>query len=188
VLQPAELAVRIADEIDSELVELGDDARLLRLQLEELLDGVVPVRRLIVRDYMRAGPPVRPTAGPGVDTADPRTSARSGLEHALQALGRLTTDDLLDTRRVAAALGLAPAQLDLDTPLEPRGYRLLHRLPRFPEAVIDGIVEHFAGLQKIMRATVGDLEEVAGVGETRAKSVKDGLARLAEATILDRYA
>ena len=78
--------------------------------------------------------------------------------------------------------------LDLDTALEPRGYRLLHRLPRFPEVVIDGIVEHFAGLQKIMRASVGDLEEVAGVGEARAKSVKDGLARLAEATILDHYA
>ena len=82
----------------------------------------------------------------------------------------------------------APAQLDLDAALEPRGYRLLHRLPRFPEAVIDGIVEHFAGLQKIMRASVGELEEVGGVGDARARSVKDGLARLAEATILDRYA
>jgi diadenylate cyclase len=180
VLQPAELAVRIADEIDSELVELGDDARLLRLQLEELLDGVAPVRRLVVRDYMRSGPGARADGGP--------TSARPGLERALQALGRLTTDELLDNRRLAAALGLAPGQLDLDTALEPRGYRLLHRLPRFPEAVIDGIVEHFVGLQKIMRASVGELEEVAGVGEARAKSVKDGLARLAEATILDRYA
>jgi len=186
VLQPAELAVRIADEITDELVELGDDARLLQLQLEELLDGVAPVRRLVVRDYMRAGPPVRSGPGPG-GTDGLRTSARSGLEHALQALGRLTTDELLDTRRVAAALGLAPSQLDLDTALEPRGYRLLHRLPRFPESVIEGIVEHFAGLQKIMRASVAELEEVAGVGETRAKSVKDGLARLAEATILDRY-
>jgi diadenylate cyclase len=173
VLQPAELAVRIADEIDGELIELGSDARLLRLQLEELLDGVAPVRRLVVRDYMRAGP-----AG----------SDRAGLERSLQALSRLTTDELLDTRRVAAALGLAPTQLDLDTALEPRGYRLLHRLPRFPDAVLDGIVDHFAGLHKIMRASVGDLEEVVGVGETRAKSVKDGLARLAEATILDRYA
>jgi diadenylate cyclase len=64
VLQPAELAVRIADEITDELVELGDDARLLQLQLEELLDGVGPVRRLVVRDYMRAGPAVRSGAGP----------------------------------------------------------------------------------------------------------------------------
>jgi diadenylate cyclase len=188
VLQPAELAVRIADEIDSELVELGDDARLLRLQLEELLDGVAPVRRLVVRDYMRAGSPVRAGPGPGAGTDGGQTSARAGLERALQALARLSTEELLDTRRVAAALGLAPAQLDLDTALEPRGYRLLHRLPRFPEAIIDGIVEHFVGLQKIMRATVGELEEVSRVGEARAKSVKDGLARLAEATILDRYA
>jgi diadenylate cyclase len=188
VLQPAELAIRIAEEIDSELVELGDDARLLRLQLEELLDGVVPIRRLIVRDYMRAGPPVKTGSGSVAGSVDLRSSARAGLEHGLQALGRLTTDELLDPRRVAAALGLTTAQLDPDTALEPRGYRLLHRLPRFPENVIDGIVEHFAGLQKIMRATVGDLEEVAGVGETRAKSVKDGLARLAEATILDHYA
>jgi diadenylate cyclase len=188
VLQPAELAVRIADEIDSELAELGDDARLLRLQLEELLDGVGPVRRQVVRDYMRAGPPVRSGNGPGVPTDGLQASARAGLEHALQALGRLTTDELLDTRRVAAAIGLAPGQLDLDAALEPRGYRLLHRLPRFPETVIDGIVEHFVGLQKIMRASVRDLEEVGGVGEARAKSVKDGLSRLAEATILDRYA
>jgi diadenylate cyclase len=189
VLQPAELAVRIADEIDSELMELGDDARLLRLQLEELLDGVAPVRRLVVRDYMRAGVPVRAATGPGAgaDVDGGPTVPRPGPERALQALGRLTTDELLDTRRVAATLGLAPGQLDLDTALEPRGYRLLHRLPRFPEAIIDGIVEHFVGLQKIMRASIGDLEEVAGVGEARAKSVKDGLARLAEATILDRY-
>ena len=185
VLQPAELAVRIAEEIDNELMELGDDARLLRLQLDELLDGVAPVRRLVVRDYMRA--PAASGNGPVAAADGARGSTRPALERALQALGRLTTEDLLDPRRVAAALGLAPGQLDLDAALEPRGYRLLHRLPRFPETVIDGIVDHFAGLQRIMRATAGDLEEVGGVGEARARSVKDGLARLAEATILDRY-
>ncbi len=187
VLQPAELAVRIADEIDHELVELGADARLLRLQLEELLDGVVLVRRQVVRDYMRVGP--RPGGAqeraPKIDEVRP--SARPGLERALQALGRLTTEERLDTRRVAAALGVAPSHVDLDAAMEPRGYRLLHRLPRFPEAVIEGIVEHFSGLQRILRASVRELEEVAGVGEARARSLKDGLARLAEATILDRY-
>jgi diadenylate cyclase len=187
VLHPAELAIRIAEEIDGELVELGEDARLLQFQLEELLDGVIPVRRLVVRDYMRAGSAARDSNGAAA-TDDPRGSARSALEHALQALGRLSTEELLDMRRIAAALGLASPQIDLDTALEPRGYRLLHRLPRFPETVINGIVEHFAGLQKIMRASVGELEEVGGVGEARAKSVKDGLARLAEASILDRYA
>jgi diadenylate cyclase len=99
----------------------------------------------------------------------------------------LSTDEVLDVRRVSAVLGLGAAHADPDLPLEPRGYRLLHRLPRFPEALADRIVEHFAGLQRIMRASVAELEEVGGVGEARARSVKDGLAQLAEASILERY-
>jgi len=232
VLQPAELVRRIAEEVEIALVELGADGRLLRLQLDELVDGVETVRRLVVRDYVAGGvtsppppsgqgaladgggeangAPVRPSgddgrrsqghsrAGSSHTRAD---GTRSGANHtgarraagpvsaeqALAELARLDTDELLDARRVAAALGLPDAQLDLDAALEPRGYRLLHRLPRFPEVVLDRIVEHFAGLQRIMRATVQELEEVGGVGETRARSVKDGLARLAESNILDRY-
>lgn len=194
VLQPAELVIRIAGEIENELVELGREGRLLHLQLAELLDGVVSARRLVVRDYMGAGTvPRRGSGGDGSGSAaggEPVADTVSGgpsLERALLRLGRLTTEELLDARCVAPALALAPTPGDLDVALEPRGYRLLHRLPRFPEAVIDGIVEHFPGLQRIMRATVGELEEVAGVGEARARAVKEGLARLAEASILDRY-
>jgi diadenylate cyclase len=108
-------------------------------------------------------------------------------DKVLAALGRLGTEELLDGRKVGAALGLSAAHSDLETSLEPRGYRLLYRLPHFSEALVDRIVQHFTGLQKIMRASVGELEEVGGVGEARARSVKDGLSRLAEASILDRY-
>jgi diadenylate cyclase len=194
VLQPAELLDRIADGVKVDLVELGEDGRLLRLQLEEVLDGIDPLRRLVVRDYLRGDS----------DGAARRTPARSGQarrdghhshhgvsnadsDKALAALAGLSTDDLLDARRVSAALGLGAAHSDPDAPVEPRGYRLLHRLPRFPEALVDRIVEHFAGLQRIMRTSVAELEEVEGVGEARARSVKEGLARLAEASILDRY-
>jgi len=117
--------------------------------------------------------------GPGGDGQ----RVRAGLAD----LADLSIEDLLDDRRVAAALGRAGASGQPVPPLEPRGYRLLHRLPRFPDAVIDRIVDHFSGLQRVMRASVAELEEVGGVGEARARSVKDGLARLAEASILDRY-
>lgn len=53
--------------------------------------------------------------------------------------------------------------------------------------MIDNVVERFGDLQKIMRATIADLDEVDGVGESRARAMKDGLARLAETSILDRY-
>ena len=69
----------------------------------------------------------------------------------------------------------------------PRGYRLLHHLPRFSDTIIERIVDRFVNLQQIMRASIADLEEVEGVGRTRANSVKDGLTRLAEASIFERY-
>jgi len=172
VLQPAEILLRVGHELEPMFIELGDDGRLLRLQLGELIQGVEPVRRLVVRDYLRAV----------ADGGDPSAEE----EKVLGALARLSTAELLDGRKVGTALGL-PAQSDLEESLEPRGYRLLYRLPHFSEGLVDRIVRHFAGLQKIMRASVGDLEQVGGVGQARARSVKDGLSRLAEASILDRY-
>jgi len=202
VLQPAELLGRIAEEVTADLVELGEDGRLLRLQLEEVTEGVAPVRHLVVRDYLHADygrvagrDGRRPPSVRGDGRVEARRAGRAEAEgaaddladQALLALGRLSSDELADVRRVSTVLGLSAAHADPEIALEPRGYRLLHRLPRFPDLLADRIVEHFGGLQGIMRASVADLEEVGGVGETRARSVKEGLARLAEASILDRY-
>ena len=76
---------------------------------------------------------------------------------------------------------------DLDGSLQPKGYRMLARIPRLPDGVVDHIVERFGTLSKIMRATIDDLDDVDGVGETRARAIKEGLSRLAEASILGRY-
>ncbi len=76
---------------------------------------------------------------------------------------------------------------DLDESLSPRGFRLLSRIPRLPETVVESIVERFGDLQKVLRASIEELDDVAGVGKLRARAVKDGLSRLAEASILDRY-
>ena len=49
-------------------------------------------------------------------------------------------------------------------------------------------MERFGNLQKIMRANENDLVQVEGVGDAHARAIKDGLARLAETSILERYA
>ena len=41
--------------------------------------------------------------------------------------------------------------------------------------------------KKLLAATVDDLQAVEGVGELRARSVREGLSRLAESSILERY-
>src|SRR6476620_6350719 len=99
---------------------------------------------------------------------------------------QLDTDDLLDLKIVASMLHLASAS-DLDVSLQPRGYRLLAKIPRLPDQVIEKIIDRFGNLQKIMRATIDDLDDVEGVGEARARAIKEGLSRLAESSILERY-
>ena len=167
VLQRAEMVRRIADEIEGYVVELGDDGRLVALQLEELTGGVEDDRRLVGRDYFVE-------------------SSHRTLELVISQLAELSDEDLLDLRVVGSLLGLPP-EMDLDSSVQPRGYRLLSRIPRIPEPIIDHIVDHFGTLSKIMRATIDDLDDVEGVGDTRAKTIKEGLSKLAESSILDRY-
>ncbi|HEY3142399.1 MAG TPA: DNA integrity scanning diadenylate cyclase DisA [Acidimicrobiales bacterium] len=168
VLQRTEMVSRIADEIAADIVELGEDGRLVSLQLDELLGQVEDDRRLVVLDYFHE---------------------ESGwhIDQAMAALDAMGTEELLDLKAVSTALHLPGSDIDLDTHVEPRGYRLLSRLPRLPDSVVGNIVERFGTLQKTLRATVEDLADVPGVGDTRARAIKDGLARLAETSILDRY-
>ena len=169
LLQRAEMVRRIAEEISGYIVELGTDGRLIRLQLEELMGGVEDDRRLVLKDYLKR------------DTS-------WQLNDAMDALAELSTDALLDPKQVASVLHLPGEAAELDAVVEPRGYRLLNRIPRLPETIVERIVDRFGSLHKILRASVADLDEVEGVGETRAKAIEESLKRLAETSILDRYA
>jgi diadenylate cyclase len=167
VLQRAEMVRRIAEEIEGYVIELGADGRLVMLQLEELIGGVEEDRRLVAKDYYQE-------------------SDELELATVMHELSQLEDEDLLDLNLVASVLHLDP-DIGIDGALQPRGFRLLHKIPRLPELVSDHVVDRFANLQKIMRAGLADLTEVEGVGEVRAKAIKEGLSRLAETSILERY-
>ncbi len=166
VVQVLEGMERIAEELEGHIVELGDEGRLVRLQLVELVGGVGQERRDIVRDYR----------------GDEKTVP---LDVVLDQLSALPTDDLIDPAEVAEALHLPTTALD--AAVAPRGYRMLSKIPRLPDQVIQNLVSRFGNLQKIMRATIDDLDDVEGVGEMRAQAIKGGLSRLTESAILDRY-
>jgi diadenylate cyclase len=166
VAQRLEMVTRIAREIEDYVLELGTDGRLLSLQLEELVTGVDAERELVIRDYVGTGRKAR--------------SAEALLAH----LESLSSTELVDPLAVAKALALGE---HLDGAVAPRGYRLLAKVPRLPPSVVDRLVEHFGTLQKLLSAGVDDLQAVEGVGELRARSVREGLSRLAESTILERY-
>jgi diadenylate cyclase len=84
-------------------------------------------------------------------------------------------------------LGLPSGVEMLDSATGPRGYRLMSKVPRLPAAIVDRLVGPFSGLQKLLAAGIEDLMAVDGVGEQRARAVREGLSRLAESSILERY-
>jgi diadenylate cyclase len=75
----------------------------------------------------------------------------------------------------------------MDQPMQPRGYRLLARLPRVSEEVAHQVIERFGSLAKVLRATAADLAEVPGVSPAQAQAIKEALGRLAESSILEQY-
>lgn len=168
VLQRTEMVMRIAAEIERYLVELGTDGRLVDLQLRELMAGVDDQRRVIVLDYFKP-------------------DESWNLEEAVNTLGNIDTDDLLSQAAVAEALHLSGGTTNVDGQLSPHGYRMLSAVPRLPSALVDRIVDRFHSLPKLMSASVAELAEVPGVGNTWAGLVKDALNRQAEQSIISGF-
>lgn len=157
VAQRLEMVRRLEEELDTYVVELGTDGRLLTLQLHELRAGIDELRCLLERDY-------RPM--------DSSTFGLLGLQH-------LNTDELLDPLTVARAAGF-PYNMHLESHVTTRGFRQMAQINRLPSYLGDRLIEHFGTLQALFGASTNDLQAVEGVGEGRARVIRDGLVRLAE--------
>ncbi len=168
VLQRSELVTRMAVEIERHIVELGTEGRLIEMQLEETLVGTAAEKTALVRDYL-------------VEPSD------EALAAALDEIGRLSHQDLLDFGRLAELLGYDRKLNTLDYPVATRGYRILGRIPKLPRLVARQVVEAFGGLDELLAATDAELEAVEGVGEVRARDIREGLRRLQEVNLVDRY-
>jgi diadenylate cyclase len=167
VVQRAELVTRMAVEIERYIVELGTEGRLIEMQLEETMVGTAADKAALVHDYL----------------AEPSDES---FALVLDQLARLPHQDLLDFGRLAELLGHDRKVNTLDFPVSPRGYRILGRIPRLPKLVVQNIVREFRGLDEILAATDPELESVEGVGEIRAKDIREGLRRLQEINLVAR--
>jgi diadenylate cyclase len=163
VAQRLEMVRRLEEELTSYVMELGTDGRLLTLQLSELSADFVGLPELIERDY-------RPVDADGF---------------GLDALRGLSTAQLVDPLAVARAVGFG-FPVALDDRLVSRGFRQVSEISRLPPALGTRLIEHFGSLQALFGASIGELQEVDGVGAQRARVVRDGLLRLAEAAYNDR--
>jgi diadenylate cyclase len=168
VLQRSEMVLVIAQEIERYIIELGTEGRLVELQLEELMVDVREEREAVLADYL-----------PDL------TSER--LVQARLALGSLQSEELLSLTKLAEILGY-PSEINaLEKHIAPRGYCMLRRIPRLSRHQIESIVGRYGDLQQVIDASVDELSKVSGIDIAKARDVKEGLVRLRELNLLERY-
>src|SRR3954470_3143660 len=168
VVQRAEMTTRMAEEIERNCVELGEEGRLIRMQLDELMEDVPRDKPAVIYDYEPSGDP-----------------AKAGA--VLERLASLEHPRLLEFEELTEVLGYPRDTNPLDYGVQPRGYRVLSRIPRLPDNVIRHLVQDFSSLDAVIRASHRDLEAVDGVGSVRAREIREGLRRLQEHNLVARY-
>jgi diadenylate cyclase len=168
VLQRAQMTMRMAAYVERDCVELGSEGRLIRMQLSEHVGEVPAERDALVHDYH-------------ADDSEERVAA------ALAALEELRYGELLEPARIVSVLGYPADVNPLDHSVSSRGFRVLSHIPRLPPQVVRRVVADMDGLEAIVRASQRDLEAIAGVGNVRAREIREGLRRLQEHNLVDRY-
>lgn len=167
VLQRTEMVMRIANEIEKFIYELGNEGRLVSMQLEELVDNVKEEGRYVIYDY---------NTNPEIDHIT--------IENAIKSL---SSEELLNLTNISKIFGYSNNINALDQGVTSLGYRILAKIPRLPLNVINNLVKEFNGLQNILKASTDKLDDVEGIGEVRAKAIKEGLRRLQEKVLLERH-
>jgi diadenylate cyclase len=183
VAQRLEMVHRLDLELSEYAAELGTEGRLLALQMHELTSGLTELGGLLEKDYR----PGDVTGGGSNGSSAPGGAGGAATDEpsfGLRLLSALDTTQLLDLLLVARTIGFAATD-QLDSKVTTRGYRQVAQINRLPGTLGERLIEHFGSLQALFAASRADLQEVEGVGEQRARAIRDGLVRLAESAYAD---
>ena len=156
-IERAELVMKIVEEIQKEIYELGIEGRLIEMQLDELV---------VIKDYIAPG--------------KKRTS-----DKVLEQIRNLPREDLMKEQNIANLLGYEAFDNYDEVAVFTRGYRVLSKIPRMPSNIVDNLVKSFKSFQHILAADIPALDDVEGIGEIRAKTIKQSLKRMQEQFIFD---
>lgn len=164
-IQRAEMVQKIAEEIKKNIYELGEDGILVKMQLEELMGDVEQEELLMIKDYMVA--------------------KKKDENKILSQIRTLTSDAVIDSTKIADLLGYSNFETYEEVAVYTKGYRILSKIPRVPNNIVINLIKSFKSFQHILAADITKLDEVEGIGEVRAKNIKQSLRRMQEQFVFD---
>ena len=165
-IQRAEMVMKIVEEVNKGIAELGDEGRLVEMQLEELVGDLEKEEILIVRDYIASG-------------------KRRTAEKVISEIKALDHEDLMKMQVVAKILGYENFDNYDEVGVYTRGYRIINKIPRMPSNIVENLIKSFKSFQHILLADIEALDEVEGIGEVRARTIKQSLKRMQEQFVFD---
>ena len=166
VVQKIEMVMRVTNIIEKYIVELGVEGMLISMQVDELMGTTKIDQNQILKDYQRND---------------------MTLSEFKKKIISLSSEELLDLANIAKMIGYTGFSESMDMPIRPRGYRILNKIHRLPSTIIENLVNYFEDFQDILNASIEDLDDVEGIGEIRAKYIKNGLIKMQELSLIDRH-
>lgn len=168
VIQRAEMVKRIVEEIQNNIYELGEDGRLVNMQLQELIGGLQKEEELIVKDYL---------------IIDPKENL--SIEDIIEKMSNLSYEELRSLSNIAKIIKYEFVDGYEEVAVYPKGYRILNKIPRMPGSIVENLVKSFKSFQHILAAEIKELDDVEGIGEVRARTIKQSLQRMQEQFVFE---
>ncbi|MBO5479269.1 MAG: DNA integrity scanning diadenylate cyclase DisA [Clostridia bacterium] len=165
-IQRAEMVMRMVGEVQRNIVELGEEGRLVQMQLDELVGDLEKEELLIIKDYMVQAKKRNP-------------------EKLLNQIIDLPYEDLTNSQIIAKILGYELFDNYDEVGVYTKGYRILNKIPRMPSNIVENLIKKFKSLQHIISADIPELDEVDGIGEVRARTIKQSIKRMQEQFVFD---
>lgn len=163
-IQRTEMVMRIVEEINIYILELGNEGRLISMQLNELVRHIERDGIFLIRDYLKEG---------------------FDAENIYKSIQKLNQNELLNLDIIAKEIGYGGEPL-VDAFVTPKGYRILSKVPRIPTNIIDNVIKHFEDFSSIIQADIDELDQVDGIGEARATAIRNGIKKMNEQVALNK--
>src|SRR5210317_112910 len=150
VIQRGELLTRLANQVNIEAVNLGEEAGIVMIQIESLESGVENTLSLVLKDHL------------------PSKKYRN-IKKVKDQISNLTYEELNTISHLGSVLHMEP----LDEISTPRGFRVLARLPGLPDNLHDPLIQKFKTLPRLLGAPTEKLFQVDGIGRNRAQQLRE---------------
>ena len=136
------------------------------MQLDETVGDIEKEELLIIKDYIAPGKKIQP-------------------EKVIEELKNSVYENLLKPDKIADLLGYGDFDNYDEVGVYTRGYRILSKIPRMPSSIVENLVKSFKSFQHILVADIPQLDDVDGIGEVRARTIKQSLKRMQEQFVFD---